>query len=81
MGDVIQKELLFDDKEVLEGYIIFFFFQCKVCGEQWFSTFCQCPRCKRLQKYKILDTQAAMEYQYQQMLEDKIHFVFLAGGE
>lgn len=72
-------ELLFDDEEDLNGHIIFFFFQCRTCGEQWFSTFCQCPRCRRMEKYMILDTQAAMDYQFQQMMEDRFHFVGLGG--
>ena len=60
--------------------ISYFYFECKVCGERWFSTFCQCPRCKNVNKYKILSEEEANNYFMEQMMEN-IHYVFLVGED
>lgn len=71
-------ELLFPEN--FESSKIFFFgFECNCCGEKWFSTFSICSRCGK-SDYKVLSTQEAADHRYNQMIEDRIHFVFLNGG-
>lgn len=74
------EELLFP-KNFENGKGIFFFgFQCNNCTDQWFGTIGQCPRCHKID-FEVLSTQEAAELRYQQMIEDRIHFVFLNGGQ
>lgn len=44
-----------------ENDILMFWFQCKVCGEKWFSSFCLCPSCNKVNKFKILSGEQAIE--------------------
>lgn len=82
METEIRKEgdvLLFPEEFENSPHIFFFGFQCNVCSDQWFGTIGQCPRCRRAD-FEILSTQEAAELRYQQMIEDRIHYVFLNGG-
>jgi hypothetical protein len=61
MSDYISEEEIFPE-EILDGEnVVFFFFQCKFCDTQWISTFCICPYCQRIQKFKILDSHDIMD--------------------
>jgi hypothetical protein len=72
-------ELLFPS-DFENGKSIFFFgFECNLCGEKWFATLGECPRCNK-SNFEVLNTQEAAELRYQQLLEDRIHYVFLNGG-
>ena len=70
---------LFDPENI--PTISYFYFECKRCGERWFSTFCQCPRCKRVRKFRILSEEEAHDQLMQNFLADKIHYVMLIEEE
>jgi len=73
------EELLFPEN-LDSGNVFFFGFECNNCGDMWFSTFCICSRCGK-SDYEVLSTQEAIDLRYQRAIEDRIHFVFLNGGE
>jgi hypothetical protein len=64
-----------------ESNISWFYFECKTCGERWFSTCCECPRCKKIRKFKVLSEETIEEYFFTMDMMENIHFVFLAGGK
>ncbi len=41
--------------------VLLFVFECKVCQKQWFGSFCQCPSCKKVTKYRILSSERAIQ--------------------
>ena len=59
--------------------IAYFYFECKKCGERWFSTFNYCPKCKGNEKFKILSSELAEEALMESMIADRIHYVMLMG--
>ena len=79
----MSEDLIFPDSEEFDpDDIVFFYFECKRCGERWFSTFCQCPGCKRVRKFRILDIDLYREQlAINELFSDRIHYVFLNGGE
>ena len=40
---------------------LLFWFECKVCHEKWFNSFCICPKCGKVRKFKILSTEQAIQ--------------------
>ena len=47
--------------------VLVYTFECKVCHEIWFSCFCICPKCKKVNKFKILSGEQA----FQSMIDRK----------
>lgn len=71
---------IFNDEIIHNESIVFFYFECKRCKHRWCSTICQCPHCKRVRKFRILDTQEFEEEQMvRDMISDRIHYVMLVG--
>lgn len=60
--------------------ISYFYLECKTCRERWFSTFCICPRCRKVTKFKILSEEEADNYRMEKFFENQIHFVMMRGG-
>jgi len=50
----------YNDQIVAEGDNLLYMFECKVCGERWFSSFCQCPKCKIVKKFRIMSSEQAI---------------------
>jgi hypothetical protein len=50
----------YNDQIIGEGDNLLYMFECKVCHERWFSSFCQCPKCNRMNKFKILSGEQAV---------------------
>lgn len=70
---------IFPDDIVEENAAVFFYFECKECGERWMSMFCQCTRCKRVRKFRILDQS---EFETQCIMDEiakNFHYVELIG--
>jgi hypothetical protein len=38
---------------------LMFWFECKICHERWMSAFCYCPKCNKVNKFKILSGEQA----------------------
>lgn len=72
---------IFDEEIISKDNIVYFYFECKRCGERWCGTFCQCPHCRRVRKFRILDGIEAEEQYIQTMIKDRIHFVMLVGDK
>ena len=77
-----------DSDELVEGedgrVISFFYFECKFCKERWFSTFCYCPRCKRVRKFKILSEEELNAHLMENFLSsfaNQIHYVLMREEE
>lgn len=70
---------IFNDGIIHDDSIVFFYFECKRCRERWCSTICQCPRCKRVRKFRILDSQEFEDQMIKNMIADRIHYVMLVG--
>jgi formate dehydrogenase maturation protein FdhE len=51
----------YNDKIISESDNLFYWFECKVCHDKWFNSFCICPKCGKVRKFKILSTEKAIE--------------------
>lgn len=74
------EELIFPENFENGSHIFFFGFQCNNCTDQWFGTMGKCPRCGNMD-FEVLSSQEAADLRYQQVIEDRIHYVFLNGGK
>lgn len=61
-------QVCYNDEVVNGDDKLFYWFECKICRERWMSSFCFCPRCNRVNKFKILSGEAAI----QQMRENAV---------
>ena len=58
----------YNDEIIEHDVILYFVFECKVCNETWVSSFCICPRCKKINKYRLLSNEQARQL----MMENEI---------
>ena len=64
-------QVCYNDKIIEQNDKLMFWFECKVCHERWMSSFCFCPKCNRVNKFKILSgEQAIKEMQYQTEMDE-----------
>jgi len=64
-------QVCYNDKIIEQNDKLMFWFECKVCHERWMSSFCFCPKCNRVNKFKILSgEQAIKEMQYQTEIDE-----------
>lgn len=79
MSDFISEEEIFPEDIIEKEICTFFFFECKRCNTRWISTFCYCPYCMRVQKFRILDAHEYEEKAILDLIASKFHYVKLMG--
>ena len=68
----------YNDQIVGENDILLYMFECKSCKERWFSSFCQCPKCGKVRKFKILSSeQAAQVIRENQLIQQSVYGLLL----
>lgn len=54
-------QVCYNNEVVNQDDKLMYWFECKVCRERWMSAFCYCPKCHRVNKYKILSGEQAFQ--------------------
>ena len=72
-------QVCYKNKVVQQNDRLMFWFECKVCHERWMSGFCFCPRCNRVNKFKILSGEQGYQEMKNNAILNELHRMAIYG--